>query len=210
MPGPASETDDEAMNETRAPLASGVAPIPPSGRYRIDPERSTITISTRHLFGLGPVRATVALRDGRIQVNDPVTGSAVRASAAAVSFRSGNDARDAAVLSTRLLDAATYPTLTFISTALELDSASGSASDREEVRWLLRGELEVRGVSRLVEASIVTVSARGGTLHASARLRVDRYAFGITAYRGLAARWLTVDLDIIAEADPQTAQEAKS
>jgi polyisoprenoid-binding protein YceI len=114
------------------------------------------------------------------------------------------------VLSTRLLDAATYPTLTFISTALELDSASGSASDREEVRWLLRGELEVRGVSRLVEASIVTVSARGGTLHASARLRVDRYAFGITAYRGLAARWLTVDLDIIAEADPQTAQEAKS
>jgi polyisoprenoid-binding protein YceI len=197
MPGRASETDDEAMNETQAPLASGAAAIP-SGRYRIDTERSTITISTRHLFGLGPVRATLALRDGRIQVNDPVTGSAVRASAAAASFRSGNDARDAAVLSPRLLDAATYPSLTFTSTALERDSASGSESDGGEGGWLLRGELEVRGVGRLVETAIATVSAHGGTLQATARLRADRYAFGITAYRGLAARWLTVDLDIIA------------
>ena len=193
------------MKETQAPLASGAGSIPPAGRYRIDPERSTITITTRHLFGLGPVRASLALRDGRIQVNDPPAGSAVRASAAAVSFRSGNDARDAAVLSARLLDAATYPSLTFVSTALEPDSASAAAGN-EEGRWLLRGELEVRGVGRLVEAAIATVSAHGGTLHATARLRVDRYAFGITAYRGLAARWLTVDLDIIAEAGPHTAR----
>ena len=191
MPGQASETDDEAMNETQAPLTSGGTAIPPAGRYRIDTERSTITISTRHLFGLGPVRATLALRGGRIQVNDPVTGSTVRATAAAVSFRSGNGTRDAAVLSPRLLDAATYPSLTFISTAIQRDPDSG--------HWLLRGELEVRGVGRLVEAAIATVSAHGGTLHASARLRVDRYDFGITAYRGLAARWLTVDFDIIAD-----------
>ncbi|WP_187366439.1 YceI family protein [Trebonia kvetii] len=192
------------MNETHSPLASGVTATPPAGRYRIDTKRSTITISTRHLFGIGPVRATLALRDGRIQVNDPPAGSAVRASAAAVSFRSGNDARDAAVLSPRLLDAATYPSLTFISTALERESASDAFP---EGRWLLRGELEVRGVGRLVEAAIATVSAHGGTLHATARLRVDRYDFGITAYRGLAARWLTVDLDIIAEIDPHTATE---
>jgi polyisoprenoid-binding protein YceI len=195
MPGQARESDDEAMNETQAPLASGGTAIPRAGRYRIDPERSSITISTRHLFGLGPVRATLALRSGRVQVNDPVAGSTVRATAAAVSFRSGNDARDTAVLSPRLLDAASYPSLTFVSTALEREPDSG--------RWLLRGELEVRGVGRLVEAAIATVSASGGTLHAAARLRVDRYEFGITAYRGLAARWLTVDLDIIADLDPQ-------
>jgi polyisoprenoid-binding protein YceI len=206
MPGRTRETDDEAMNETQQPLANGATAIPPAGRYRIDPKRSTITITTRHLFGLGPVRATLALRDGRIQVNDPPAGSTVRASAAAVSFSSGNDARDAAVLSPRLLDAATYPSLIFTSTALEHESAA-DAADNEEGRWLLRGELEVRGVGRLVEAAIAAVSANGGTLHATARLRVDRYDFGITAYRGLAARWLTVDLDIIAEADPQTARE---
>jgi polyisoprenoid-binding protein YceI len=163
--------------------------IPPAGRYRIDAERSTITISTRHLFGLGRVRATLALRDGHIKVADPLAGSAVRAAAAAVSFRSGNDARDAAVLSPRLLDAAAYPSIAFTSTALE----------NEDGRWLLRGQLEVRGTARPVEAVIEAEPAHGGTLHASARLRVDRYAFGITAYRGLAARWLTVDLDITAE-----------
>jgi polyisoprenoid-binding protein YceI len=201
MPGRARETDDGAMNETHPPLANSGTTIPPAGRYRLDPTRSTISISTRHLFGLGPVHATLALRDGRIQVNDPVTGSNLRASAAAVSFRSGNDARDAAVLSPRLLDAATYPSLVFTSTALERESES-DASDSG--RWLLCGELEVRGVGRLVEASIETASVQGGTLHASARLRVDRYEFGITAYRGLAARWLTVNLDIIAEIDPAT------
>lgn len=173
------------MNETQATA------IPPAGGYRIDTERSTITISTRHLFGLGRVRATLALRGGRIQVADPPAGSAVSASAAAVSFRSGNDARDAAVLSPRLLDAATYPSIVFTSTALE----------NQDGQWLLRGQLEVRGTGRPVEAVIVAEPASGGTLRASGRLRVDRYAFGITAYRGLAARWLTVDLDIIAEAD---------
>src|SRR5689334_22545350 len=116
MPRPRRETDDEAMNETHA---NGTTAVPPAGRYRIDRERSTITISTRHLFGLGRVRATLALRDGHIQVTDPPAGSAVRASAATVSFRSGNDARDAAVLSPRLLDAAAYPSIVFTSTALE-------------------------------------------------------------------------------------------
>ena len=206
MPGRTGETDDDAMNETHPPLADGAMATPPAGRYRIDPERSTIAITTRHLFGLGPVRATLALRDGRIQVTDPPAGSNVHATAAAVSFRSGNDARDAAVLSPRLLDAATYPSLIFTSTALERESApdGSAASDGSAAagsaagRWLLRGELEVRGVGRLVETAIATVSAQGGTLHAAARLRVDRYEFGITAYRGLAARWLTVDLDIIA------------
>jgi len=58
MPGQAGETDDEAMNETHPPLGGSATAIPPAGRYRIDPARSTITITTRHLFGLGPVRAT--------------------------------------------------------------------------------------------------------------------------------------------------------
>lgn len=176
------------MNGTHANVPTA---IPPAGSYRIDPERSTITISTRHLFGLGRVRATLALRDGRIQVTDPPAGSAVRASAAVVSFRSGNDARDAAVLSPRLLDAAAYPSIVFTSTALE----------EQDGRWLLRGQLEVRGAGCPMETTIVAEPAGDGTLRASARLRVDRYAFGITAYRGLAARWLTVDLDFIAGRD---------
>jgi len=101
---------------------------------------------------------------------------------------SGNGARDAAVLSPRLLDAAAYPTLSFTSTQL-VD---------EQGQWSLRGELEVRGVTRLVEARITALRAEAATIRASARAGIDRYDFGITTYRGLAARRLIIDLDIIA------------
>jgi polyisoprenoid-binding protein YceI len=173
---------------------------PRPGRYRISQERSSITIATRHLFGLGAVRASVALRDGTISVADPVTDSVVRANAAVSTFRSGNEARDAAVLSSRLLHAEAHPSLTFTSTAFTSEAGE----------WRLRGELEARGVSRPVEARItgVSVTGDGGAFRVTARLSVDRYDFGITAYRGLAARLLTVDLDLYAETTSQSAGQA--
>ena len=176
-----------------AEVASKRLAAPTAGRYRIDPAASTITIRTRHLFGLGPVRATLALREGRIKVATPPEASAVTARFAASSFRSGNPARDAAVLSPRLLDAEAYPSLVFTST--ELTEAHGQR--------VLRGELEVRGVTRLVEVRLITVAEEDGTLRGTARVAVDRYDFGITAYRGLAARGLTVALDITAHREPE-------
>jgi len=173
---------------TPAEVSSQRTDVPAPGRYRIDPERSTVTIRTRHLFGVGPVRATLALRDGRIQVTGPPEASTVQARFAASTFRSRNPVRDAAVLSPRLLDAEACPSLSFTST--ELVSEQG--------QWLLRGELEVRGVTRLVEARIGAVEADGATLRATAQVSIDRYDFGITTYRGLAARRLTVDLGITA------------
>jgi polyisoprenoid-binding protein YceI len=169
------------------------APAVPAGRYRVDPGRSTISFTTRHLFGLAAVHGTLALRDGSVSVADPVTGSAVRASAAASTFASGNPARDAAVLSARLLDAARHPSLTFASTGLT--SAAGE--------WQLAGDLAVRGVSRPVQARITAVSVRenGAVIGVHARFEVDRYAYGITAFRGLAARRLTIDVDILARRD---------
>jgi polyisoprenoid-binding protein YceI len=164
---------------------------PAPGRYLIDPERSRVTILTRHLFGLAPVRGTLALRAGAIIVTEPADGSTVRACAAASTFASGNPARDAAVLSARLLDATASPSISFTSTGLA----------RAAGQWLLRGELTVRGVSRPVEARVtgLTLDEAGPGFRARARFSVDRYSFGLTAYRGLAARWLTVDLDLRAE-----------
>jgi polyisoprenoid-binding protein YceI len=190
-----------------SPVApSPVAPPPgpsqlPPGRYRIDAGRSAVTFTTRHLFGLARVRGTFALRDGTVDVADPAGGSTVRARVAASTFRTGNPVRDAAVLSARLLDAEAYPTLTF--TSADVVSGPGVPAGP----GLLRGELEVRGVSRPVEVRVTGLSAGGAsehgdagiTLRASARFSVDRYDFGITAYRGLAARWLTIDLSIVAE-----------
>jgi polyisoprenoid-binding protein YceI len=179
---------------TPAETSSQQLNVPKPGRYRIHAEATTVTIRTRHLFGLGPVRATLALRDGLIQVAAPVEASTVHARFAASTFRSGNGARDAAVLSPKLLDAEAYPSLTF--TATELTEADG--------RWSLRGELEVRGVTRLVEVRLSAVSEDEGTLRATAQVTVDRYDFGLTAYRGLAARRLTVSVDITAHRESES------
>jgi polyisoprenoid-binding protein YceI len=175
---------------SQAEVVSRPLDIPKPGRYRISPAQSTVTIRTRHFFGLGAVRATLALRDGRIVVGGPPQTSTVQARFAVPSFASGNETRDAAVLSPRLLDAEAFPSLAFTSTGLV----------EEQGQWSLRGELEVRGVTRLVEARIsaLAVDDAGTMLRASAQVSIDRYDFGITAYRGLAARRLTVGLDIVA------------
>jgi len=172
--------------------------VPPAGRYRIDQAHSAVTFTTRHLFGLAPVRGMFEFRDGTIDVAKPVTGATVKAQVAAASFHTGNVARDSAVLSRSLLDAEAYPSLTFTSTAL-IKAAEQDQQDKEP-RWLLRGELTVRGVTRPVEARVIScTSATGAAFQLSAELLIDRYDFGITAYRGLAARRLTVRLDIRAE-----------
>ena len=175
---------------TTADVSSQRIDIPRPGRYRISREQSTVTIRTRYFFGLGAVRATLDLRDGRILVTEPPAASTVQARFSVSSFQSGNEARDAAVLSPKLLDAEAYPSLSFTSTELV----------EEQGQWSLRGELEVRGVTRLVQARITTLAVddAGTRLSASAHAGIDRYDFGITTYRGLAARRLTIDLDIIA------------
>jgi polyisoprenoid-binding protein YceI len=190
---------------TESSLSSQTAAVPPAGRYLINPANSTVTFSTRHFFGLAPVHGTLALRDGTIDVAEPATGCVVRARVAASSFTSGNPARDAAVLSPRLLDAATYPSLVFVSTALISEPGPTAG------QWLLCGELEVRGLGRPVEVRVSAVSADdASSVRVRASLSVDRYDFGITAYRGLAARRLTVDLDIKADRVPPRGTERQS
>jgi polyisoprenoid-binding protein YceI len=174
------------MSETAAP--SQPLDIPAPGRYLISPEHSSAVLRTRHLFGLGAVRATLALRDGRVEVAGQPEQSVASARFAVPSFESGNPARDAAVLSRRLLDAEAFPSITFTSTELV----------RSGQHWSLRGELEVHGVARPAQARITALRADGSTITATAQVAVDRYDFGITAYRGLAARKLTVDLIVTA------------
>jgi hypothetical protein len=41
-----------------------IATTPHPGHYDIDPDRSRVTFATRHLFGLGPVKCSFAVRGG--------------------------------------------------------------------------------------------------------------------------------------------------
>jgi polyisoprenoid-binding protein YceI len=175
------------MSQTE--LSTQPLDTPRPGRYLISPEHSAAVLRTRHLFGLGAVRATLDVRDGRVAVTEPPQSSTVQVRFSVASFQSGNGSRDAAVLSPRLLSAEDFPAITFTSTEL---------AQQEDGHWALRGELEVRGVARPVEARITALHADGATFRASAQAVIDRYDFGITAYRGLAARTLTVDITVVA------------
>ena len=159
-----------------------------AGIYRIDPEHSTITFSTRHLFGLGAVHGTFRLRAGEILVADPAGESAVRATVDAGSFHTGNPGRDRTVRSARLLNTGKYPDLTFASSQV---SESGG-------RWAVRGTLVVTGHEHPVELAIEQAQADGPRLSFLATADIDRYAHGVTAMKGLAARRLSCRLEIVA------------
>jgi len=162
--------------------------IPTTGEYRIDPARSTIEFATRHMFGLGPVRGTFRLRAGHIRVADRLDESAVRAVVAAESFHTGSSTRDTQVTSAAYLDAAAYPDITYESTELALT----------EEGWQLCGTLTVRGRGAPVAVRILSLTPAARGFRLRARARVDRYAFGITAGRGITGRRLTVTFDMLA------------
>lgn len=171
-----------------APLIREPIVVPAPGTYRIDPTRSRIAFTTRHLFGLGLVRGTFALRDGEIHVADRVEESHARAIVPAASFHTGQSGRDRTVRSARLLDVEAEPDISFVSERL-----SGADGDP-----ILEGTVTVRRTARPVALRITEVDCAGGELHARATTRIDRYAFGVTRYRGLAARRLDFCLELVA------------
>ena len=164
--------------------------VPRIGRYAIDSRGSTIAFRSRHLFGLAPVRGTMAVRGGLVEVADPITDSSVQVEIDTTSFHTGSRHRDRDVRSARFLDAARYPSMRFTSQRL----------DRSDGRWRLTGTLLVRDVARPVSLTIERSTVQPGTPNSfvvCANTRIDRTDFGLTAFRGMAGRHLDVSLRIL-------------
>ena len=164
-------------------------PAPEPGIYRIDPGRSVITFRTRHMFGLGPVRGTLRLSAGEIRVAGAPQASTVRAVADAASFHTGNPGRDRTVRSARLLNTGRYPDITFTSSRL-----TGEPSGQ----WALHGLLSAAGNSHPVQLLIEQARSAGFEMRVEGTAAIDRYDFGVTAYKGLAARHLSCRVEIVA------------
>ena len=160
----------------------GKQAIPEPGRYEIDTSCSAVTFRTRHLFGLAPVRGSFAIRTGTIHLTEPVTGSSIHAEIDPASFRTDNGQRDSNVRSKRLLDADRYPVITFRSEGMH-----GPA---------LNGALTVRNVTMPVSLSIKQSTVTPRSFNVRASTRIDRNEFGVTGYRGLAARYLDMTVEV--------------
>jgi len=155
---------------------------PQPGRYAIDTTRSAVTFRTRHMFGLAPVRGSFAIRAGTVDVAGPLADPGIYAEIEVASFSTGNGQRDSNVRSARLLDAGQHPVITFRSEHMD-----GLA---------LTGTLTVRDVTRPVSLSIEQSAVSSGSFTAGAATRIDRTAFGMTAYRGLAGRYLDMTVEV--------------
>jgi polyisoprenoid-binding protein YceI len=164
--------------------AAGTVIIPETGSYEVDPAGSTITFTTRHIFGLGPVKGTFTLRSGSVVVALPTTASLVVAAIDTASFSSGNPQRDKHIRSGDFLDAAHHPEIVFTSTGV----------GETEHGWILRGEITARGVIAPIELKVIEVGIEGETITFRVTGTVDRYAHSITKMKGMAGRYLELDI----------------
>jgi polyisoprenoid-binding protein YceI len=156
---------------------------PAAGRYRLDPTRTTVRFHTRHLFGLGAVSGTVKLREADLIAAEPLAASKLHAVLDAASFDTGHPKRDTDVRSAKFLDVAAHPEITFDSREIR----------RHGGTWRAAGTLTAHGVAAPTELTVNELTDNAGTLTIRATTTIDRYAQG-TAGKGLAARWLAVDI----------------
>lgn len=171
---------------------SAAVEIPPPGAYEIDPARSRVTFSGKHLFGL-TVRGGFALRGGRIIVGDPLVESMVDADVDAASFDTGNRQRDSEIRSHRYLHTARFPVIGF---------RSGRVRPHGD-GWLLEGLLHVQQATGKITLLPERATYADGVFFARATTSVDRTEFGIDAMASFGGRELKLIVDVIA-----TAQES--
>lgn len=156
--------------------------VPALGRYEIDTDSSAVTFATRHFFGLGAVRGTLAVRSGTVDVVEPLAESRVRVEVATASFSTGNGQRDGQVRSARFLDADNHPVMTFASEGVDGSSVTGT--------------LTVRGVTRPVRLAIERSAVEPDAFTMRATTRIDRTTFGVSAQRGMVGRHLDVTVEV--------------
>ena len=171
---------------TAAPSPRGQ--LPPAGTYLVDPARSVVAVTTRHLFGLAGVKATFAVREGTLVIADPLSASTAAAVLDAGSFTSGNKKRDQDVSSAKYLDAASHPDIAFASNALQQDGD----------RWILRGTVIAHGTPAPAELTVTEIAFDGTDLALHGATSIDRYAHGVVAGKGMAGRHLAIELHVVA------------
>jgi polyisoprenoid-binding protein YceI len=174
---------------TASNIDTTLTPAAPVGHYRIDPSQTTVRFSTRHLFGLGAVTGTVKVREADFRVTEPLSAT-VHAVLDAASFDTGNPRRDRDVRSARYLDVTAYPDIIYSSHQVLL----------HEGKWVAVGTVTAHGVAAPVDLTLDELRhGENGKLILRASAKIDRYAHGVTAGKGLAARWLTVEVTATAE-----------
>jgi polyisoprenoid-binding protein YceI len=177
-------------------MTTSVTEIPGyvAGTWDIDPVHSHIGFEARHMF-ISKVRGHFETFEGQIiTAPDPLQSSATL-TVQMNSVTTGNQTRDDDLRSDNFFAAATYPVMTFRSTAIR----------HERHGFVLDGELTVRGVTRPVsltfEINGFTTGSGGGATRAgfSVSGEINRMDFGVCSPvpdgGGLASDKVRIDIE---------------
>ena len=140
-----------------------------AGQWILDPSRSTISLKSRHLWGLGPVNGVFrqVTGHGTVSPTGEVTGSVT---VVAASVDTENARRDRQLRSADFFDIDNYPDITF---TVEDIQRSGQ-------RVTVTGALRVRDLARPLTFD-ATASVHGdGEAWLDAEVHINRADFGLT------------------------------
>jgi polyisoprenoid-binding protein YceI len=165
-----------------------------AGRWRIDPQDSTIGFSVRHL-GVTTVHGRFGSFDGHVDGRGDRVTAEGRVDVASVD--TGNEIRDARLRS-EFFDAERFPAMTLTSFDSHEDP-NGAA--------LVTGRLTIRGVTRPVTFAAVASTNRDDVVRLHAEGELHRSAFGLDwsalreAGRLLVADRVRLTLDLVLRPD---------
>ncbi|HUC07592.1 MAG TPA: YceI family protein, partial [Solirubrobacterales bacterium] len=169
-----------------------------------DPSHSTVGFQTRHLM-VSKVRGHFAEYSADLTVADRPEDSTVAVTIQVASVSTADEGRDGHLLSPDFFDAGRYPQLRFSSSEL-------SVADDGAVT--LRGELEIRGETREVEAS-GKFGQLGADLAGNARVglsvaaTVDRRNFGLDWNAELPSGGEVLDYEVAVAVELELVEEVE-
>jgi polyisoprenoid-binding protein YceI len=123
---------------------AGGTPLPPPGRWTIDPAHSSVTITAKHM-GMASVNGVINEFCGTIEIAEPTERSTVRAQMQADSIDTGIKMRDDHMRSADFLDVVNYPLIEYAGTGV---------TPQDGDRWTVEGELTLRGATRPVQLDL--------------------------------------------------------
>jgi len=176
---------------------TSIATVPKAGVYAIDPAHTEVGFIARHLIGT-KVRGRFTEVSGTFTVAENPEESTVEATVQAASIHTNQSMRDDHLRTNDFLDVATYPTLELKSTGLKRVDDS---------RWVLTGDLTIRGVTKSVDFDLEFLGEgqsmqEGKTVVAfSASAEIDRRDFGVSFNHSLLDGSVVVGNKVVIEVE---------
>lgn len=163
--------------------------LPPAGNYTVDPDRTNIDLSAKHMFNTGTIAATFKLREASLTIADPASTSTFHAVVDAASFASDRAKRDEQVRGRKFLQSQDYPDIIVSAGSVDVQDGGCTAS----------ASVTAHGVTAPATVTLQRIEATGdGHITIVATVRIDRYAHGMTGGKGLAGRWMNMSVTAVA------------